>query len=173
VRYRRQENAGPAAARNAALDLAGGELIAILDADDLWHPEKLARQSARFTAWPELGVSLTHGQNFWVPELAHEEEMLSGSLDAGMSIGTLVARRTLFDRIGPFDAGARHKDVIGWLVRACRQGAVVETLPEVLMYRRIHQSNLSRQRGGEGTSELLALARVLVDSRRRPRSIPT
>jgi hypothetical protein len=90
-----------------------------------------------------------------------------------MSIGTLVARRTLFDRIGPFDAGARHKDVIGWLVRACRQGAVVETLPEVLMYRRIHQSNLSRQRGGEGTSELLALARVLVDSRRRPRSIPT
>jgi Glycosyltransferases involved in cell wall biogenesis len=168
VRYERQENAGPASARNAGLDLARGELIAFHDADDLWHPEKLARQSARFDVRPELDISLTHAHHFWVPELAHEEEKLRGSLDAGMSIGTLVARRTLFDRIGPFDAAVRHKDVIGWLIRACRQGAVVETLPEVLMYRRIHQSNLSRQRGGEGTSELLALARVLVDSRRRP-----
>jgi glycosyltransferase involved in cell wall biosynthesis len=171
VRYQRQENAGVAAARNAGLELASGELIAILDADDLWHPEKLARQSARFEARPELGISLTHVHNFWVPELAYEKEQSRGLLDTAMSHGSLVARRTLFDRIGPFDAGARHKDVIGWLIRACQQGAAAETLAEVLAYRRIHQSNLSRRRGGEDADELLALAQMLVDSRRKPGSV--
>ena len=167
VRHERQENFGPAVARNAALAIASGELIAILDADDLWHAEKLARQSARFTARPELGISVTHGQNFWVPELAHEEAQLGGLLAPAMAIGSLVARRSVFDRIGPFDESARHKDVVGWLIRASHQGTIVETMADVLMYRRIHQSNMSRRRGGEDASELLALARILVDSRRK------
>lgn len=166
VRYQRQENAGPGAARNAGLHLANGDLIGFLDADDLWHPDKLARQSSRFTARPELGISLTRAHNFWVPELAHEEEQLRGSLATAMSIGSLVARRSVFDRIGPFDATARHKDVIGWLIRASHEGVAVEALPEVLVYRRVHQSNMSRHRGGEDANELLALAKILVDSRK-------
>ena len=173
IRYERQDNAGPAAARNTGLGLANGELIAFLDADDLWHAEKLARQSARFIARPELGISLTRGHNFWIPELAHEEERLRGSLTGAVSIGSLVARRTLFDKIGFFDAAARHKDVIGWLIRASHDGAVVEILPDVLIFRRIHHTNMSRNRGGEDANELLALAKILVDSRQKLRSNPT
>jgi glycosyltransferase involved in cell wall biosynthesis len=44
VSYIRQENQGPAGARNAGLRVAGGEFLAFLDADDTWHPEKLERQ---------------------------------------------------------------------------------------------------------------------------------
>ena len=172
VRYERQENAGPASARNAGLGLARGELVAFLDADDLWHPEKLARQSARFIARPDLGISLTRGHNFWIPELAHEEERLRGSLSGAVSIGSLVARRALFTSIGSFDAAARHKDVIGWLIRASHDGAVVEVLPDVLIFRRIHHTNMSRSRGGEDAAELLALAKILIDSRHKLRSNP-
>ena len=42
--YKLEENSGPAIARNKALELASGKFIAFLDSDDVWFPEKLARQ---------------------------------------------------------------------------------------------------------------------------------
>jgi peptidoglycan/xylan/chitin deacetylase (PgdA/CDA1 family) len=53
IRLLEQANAGVARARNAALAEARGEYAAWIDADDLWHPEKIARQLAAFAAAPE------------------------------------------------------------------------------------------------------------------------
>jgi glycosyltransferase involved in cell wall biosynthesis len=47
---RAERNGGPAAARNTALERAGGELVAFLDADDWWLPGYLERQVARYDA---------------------------------------------------------------------------------------------------------------------------
>ena len=52
----RQANAGPAAARNRAIRHARGQLLAFLDADDLWLPTKLARQVAYYDRFPETGL---------------------------------------------------------------------------------------------------------------------
>src|SRR5262249_24365681 len=56
VRVVRQTNAGVAAARDAGIAAARGELIAFLDQDDWWRPTKVARQVALFRADPALGL---------------------------------------------------------------------------------------------------------------------
>jgi glycosyltransferase involved in cell wall biosynthesis len=57
VRFRRfTERAGPCRRRNDALDLARGSLIAWLDHDDLWVPEKTAKEVALLGVRPEVGL---------------------------------------------------------------------------------------------------------------------
>jgi len=59
--YVEQENAGPAAARNAAAATASGEFLATLDADDQWVPEKIERQLEIMGEEPAIGAIATNG----------------------------------------------------------------------------------------------------------------
>jgi glycosyltransferase involved in cell wall biosynthesis len=52
ARLIRQDNRGVAAARNCAIEAATGHFIAPLDADDLWHPDKIECQLDTFAANP-------------------------------------------------------------------------------------------------------------------------
>jgi glycosyltransferase involved in cell wall biosynthesis len=56
IRCLRTSNRGPAAARNVGARAANGELIAFLDADDVWEPTKIERQVALYKARPALGL---------------------------------------------------------------------------------------------------------------------
>ena len=57
IRVVSQQNAGPAQARNLGIELARGTLLAFLDADDIWHEEKLACHRAFHSVDPAAGVS--------------------------------------------------------------------------------------------------------------------
>jgi glycosyltransferase involved in cell wall biosynthesis len=173
LEYHRQPNAGAATARNLGLSLARGELVAFLDADDLWHPDKLRRQAARFQARRELEMCLTHAQNFWVPELRDEQLSLQHHPRAqavpGYSPVTLLARRRLFDAVGGFDTALRLGENVDWFVRAAEYGAVAELLDDVLVYRRVHRANSIRRHASESRREYLAILKASLD-RRRARS---
>jgi glycosyltransferase involved in cell wall biosynthesis len=171
LRYLWQPNKGPAAARNLGLGCAKGEFVAFLDQDDLWHPDKLTRQLARFQARPELDAAVAHVRLFWDEALRLEEEKLRGhrltSDLPGYITGTLLARRALFETVGPFDGELRYGDALGWFLRAAEHGATVELLPDVLLYHRMHRSNLSRREAKHSRDEFLQILKASLDRRRR------
>jgi len=64
VRYVRRKHEGLAGARNAGVALATGDFVALLDADDLWLPEKLAKQVAVAERHPDSGLIACDGVGF-------------------------------------------------------------------------------------------------------------
>jgi glycosyltransferase involved in cell wall biosynthesis len=151
IRYFRQNNEGAPTARNAGLSAARGAFVAFLDSDDLWQPDKLERQMARFEARPELDLCVTHLQRFWIPELETERKRFQDHRFAEVLPGyitqTLLARRNVFDSVGNFNTSRRVGDPMDWFLRAAEQGAVMELLPDLLVYQRMHESNLSVEFG--------------------------
>ena len=171
VRYLKQPNTGPAAARNLGLGAANGEFIAFLDADDLWHREKLERQMSRFRARPELDYCVAYARNFWAPQLIEEQARFRDHRIAkplpAYSTATLLARRRLFDRVGQFDPALPHGDSTEWFLRAAESGALSELLPDVLLYRRLHTENRTRLRASSSREQYLHIVKASLDRRRR------
>lgn len=164
VRYVHQNNAGPAAARNRGIELARSDFLAFLDADDLWHPEKLALQASRFQVRPDLGYCLTYKRNFWEPCLKDEEDRLRREAhviadDApGYVLPTLLAPRATFEKVGLLDVSLRIGEDTDWIARAEDMGVVREVLRDVLLFRRLHNRNLSYEcHSPRGTDDRLQI----------------
>jgi GT2 family glycosyltransferase len=95
LRVIRQPNRGLPGARNVGMAAARGDFIAPLDADDLWHPEKLARQMAVFDQSPS-NVALIYT---WAWDIDGDGRMLPqgwrGGYETGNILGSLVARNLI------------------------------------------------------------------------------
>lgn len=160
ISFLQQLNQGPATARNLGLSAAQGTFIAFLDGDDLWHPEKLSRQMARLQERPEIDLCFTRFQHSWASELTEEAKRFEGHpLSKPLSaylMSSLLVRHTVFETFGQFVNGLRGPENLIWFFRAAERGAIIEVVPDVLTYRRIHGENLTRGqlRNGEFVNEV-------------------
>ena len=165
-----QPTLGPAATRNLGVNTATGEFLAFLDADDLWHREKLDRQMARFRQRPDLEACVTHVQMFWTPEMRDEQEHYLDNPRSrpvpGYATTTLLVRREVLRRIGLFRTDLWFSDATEWFMRAREQGVVLELHPDVLTFHRMHERNLTRRRLDASKAEFARIARESLERRR-------
>ncbi len=112
IRLLYQENRGPAAARNKAIRVARGELIAFLDSDDMFFPDKLAVQQAAMAAEPEYLIS--HTDEVWYKQGKLMNQKKKHAKPHGdifpqclrqcvVGMSTVMLRREFFDLIGFLD----------------------------------------------------------------------
>jgi glycosyltransferase involved in cell wall biosynthesis len=146
----RQPNSGASAAYNTALAASTGELIAILDADDVWLPQKTRRQVNAFIANPKLGMV------FCDMLVVDEHEAVVRPSQVG-AIGEFPRRafaRLLCQNVAtassilirrdlarPLQAGIPYSD--WWFALQAAEHDEVLYLPETLALYREHGANLT------------------------------
>ena len=167
IRLFRQENRGPAAALNRGLREATGNTITFLDGDDLWTPDKLARQAPFLAANETIDAAFAYVLQFTSPELA-KSNAVQFAPQPGISRTTVMMRRSVFDRFGYFDETRRASDFLPWYGQAVALGLRTAMLPDVMAYRRLHATNMGivdRQRQQQenllGLKQALDLRRAL------------
>ena len=169
VRVHRQPNRGIGSARNAGVAISRGDVLAFLDSDDLWEPNKLALQCQALAT--DLGLEAVFGrvEQFYddaVDDAFERRHPIKDRVvDAWLSSAMLIRKRA-FSRVGAFSEDRSSSPDIDWYMRARDAGLRVAMLPQIVYRRRLHATNLNVTDGVvENRARLVALKRSL-DRRR-------
>jgi glycosyltransferase involved in cell wall biosynthesis len=150
VVYVQQENQGPSAARNSAVEHSSGDFVANFDSDDLLPPTRIGDQVGYLLANPEVGA--VFGRQEWLnaPEWMARDSVY-GDVD-GIPLSSVMFRRNVFFELGGYDTSFVHGEDMDLLVRMRERGIEYRVMPEIVLYRRYQPSSLT---GGRAPHEPL------------------
>lgn len=166
VRVIRAPHAGIGATVNRAMLEARGEWIASIDADDRWLPKKTALQFAALDADPALDMVFGHVRQFLSPEITDAGRFaFTGEPMPGLHRGSMLIRRTAWQRVGEMDTQLVLGEFIGWYARAIDAGLTSRMMSDVVYERRVHGRNtVIRER--EAYGDYLRVVKATMDRRR-------
>lgn len=167
VLYFRQENSGGNVARNLGIQKATGDVIAFLDSDDLWQPEKTAKQIARL-AEPCVGAVycgvretvIGSDASPEVPNRSYPEGQLLSQLlvrDVTAPTSTYMIRAEIFEEAGTFDVTLKARQDWDMWIRIARETKIA-AVPEALTDLRAHDGPRTVS---DPTRELVAYKAIL------------
>lgn len=162
----RQPNQGPGAATMLGLAEVDTDVVAMLDADDLWLPRKAEAQLAALDD-PGVAAVFTHVRQFrGAPDPTDQSRGM-----AGWSRTTLMMRTAVANAVGPIiDPPGRRGEMIDWLARMREAGHRLVMLEETLALRRVHPGSMTYARTHSGDHGYLSVARAALLRRRQARA---
>jgi len=163
VRLVRSEHGGIGSARNRGVDEAAGEVVAFLAADDVWAPGKLAAQMAALKE--RGGPDLVFGMMQQFRGGPGAPRRPDGDVAPGYFAGAMLTRLETFRRVGPFTTEWRVGEFVDWYARAQDLGLRSAMLEQVVLWRRLHDSNTARMSAG-GQQDFVNVVRAALQRRR-------
>ena len=146
ARYIRQPNAGPSVARNLGIREANGDLIAFLDDDDIWLPEKLEKQMALWESLPDrdrvgliyTGQYMFNGDTVYGAKVDSANGMVYPYLLFGQFIGScssVLMPKNVFQEVGNFDGSLICTQDFELFLRVARKRPVYSIDEPLIKYR--------------------------------------
>jgi glycosyltransferase involved in cell wall biosynthesis len=181
IRYVRQERRGKAAARNAAVELARGELIAFCDSDDIWYPDRLERQLAALEDHPDVGmvhghVDVMSSDGLPLPDRTSEMRALFGAahhpqatyasyaFDCRCMSSTILVPRSVFDVVGVYDCELPIEDYDFYLRLVLEFEVLFLDGPALAQYR-VHDEKTTDYQLGTGQIQTAEKHLAMLDAR--------
>lgn len=140
----RQHNSGAAAARNYGVNQSKGDIIAFLDADDIWTDHHLEVLVKPLLTQNHVEIVFGKIEAFISPELIGQVSVNLDSvnnIEKGYLPQSCIIRKSVFNKIGYMDSTLELGEFIDWFSRAKDSGVNYVSIPEVVTYRRIHKTN--------------------------------
>ena len=164
----RKENGGPGSATSVGFRQVTTDLVATLDSDDIWLPQKMARQITWLEAAPDVMAVFAKGRTFHDGEEPEAVATGGGKTVDLWTRTTMVYRADGMREIGEVqDFPGNLGEMIDWLGRGRHLGHRHELLDDVLALRRLRPGSLSDTRARERTRGYLVAAHEALMRRKK------
>jgi len=177
VHYIYQQNRGVSSARNTGIHAATGDWIALLDSDDRWQADKLARQCRHLEQQPSYRIA--HCDEIWIRNGIRVNPMKKHAKQGGhifrhclplcaISPSAALIHRSVFDSVGLFDEQLPACEDYDLWLRICARYPVLFTDAALVIKTGGHPDQLSRRYWGMDRFRIHALDNILSSSALAP-----